>query len=177
MSDEEKKHTHNHDEEEGNDASIYYVLGGVVLVAAIAGYFLLKPKTPAPAAPQTAQEQQVAQAPQPTPTVGPITKFGCERQYYNPVVGLPRYYVSVEGTDLAQSGNVTCEFSLSVKDKVVQTAKTEAALTPSAERGGSTFRCTTNGLELAKGIATKVDVKLTNDRSQSANCSQQFIFP
>ena len=38
-----------------NDNSIYYILGGVVLVAAIAGFFLLKPKTapatePAPAA-------------------------------------------------------------------------------------------------------------------------------
>ena len=37
MSDE--KHT-----PESNDSSIYYVLGGVVFVAAVAGFFLLKPK-------------------------------------------------------------------------------------------------------------------------------------
>jgi hypothetical protein len=164
MSDE--KHT-----PESSDSSIYYVLGGVVLVAAVAGFFLLKPKDKV-ATPVTTTP--VATAPV---APGPITKFECGKLYYNPVVGFPKYYVSVEGVDTLTSGDVSCAYTFSVKDKVVATEAASAPLTEGPSRGGATFRCTTQAVELAKGVATKVDVKIENANKQTQTCTQTFIFP
>jgi len=165
MSDE--KHT-----SETSDSSIYYVLGGVVLVAAVAGFFLLKPKEKV-ATPQTTTTP-VAAAPV---APGPITKFECGKMYYNPVVGFPKYYVSLEGVDTLTSGNVSCAYTFTVKDKVVATQTAAAPLTEEPSRGGATFRCTTPAVELAKGVSTKVDVKIENANKQIQTCTQTFIFP
>jgi hypothetical protein len=164
MSDE--KHT-----PESNDSSIYYVLGGVVLVAAVAGFFLLKPKEQV-ATPVTTTPVTTAQV-----APGPITKFECGKMYYNPVVGFPKYYVSLEGVDTLTSGNVNCAYTFSVKDKVVATTNSSAPLTEEPSRGGATFRCSTASIELAKGVATKVDVKIENANKQTQTCTQTFIFP
>jgi len=161
----EEKHT-----PESNDSSIYYVLGGVVLVAAVAGFFLLKPKGTA-TTPATTPVAAQPVAP------GPITKFECGKMYYNPVIGFAKYYVSVEGVDVATSGNINCSYTMSVKDKVVATEDAASPLTEEPSRGGATFRCTTKAVELAKGVATKVDVKVENASKQTAVCSQTFIFP
>ncbi len=168
MSDETKK-----EHEETNDASIYYVLGGVVLVAAIAGFFLLKPKTQAPATTGT----PVVQTPVSNPTPAPITKLACEKQYYNPVIGFPKYYLSLEGVDKVTTGTVKCDYAFKVKDKTVATTETTAELVQVPERGGSTFRCQTNSVELARGVATSVVVTVTNPNSEKVDCTQQFIFP
>lgn len=164
MSDE--KHT-----PESNDSSIYYVLGGVVLVAAVAGFFLLKPKEKA-ATPVTTTPVVTAPV-----TPGPITKLECGKMYYNPVIGFQKYYVSVEGVDTLTSGNINCSYTFSVKDKVVQTASVAAPLTEEPSRGGATFRCSTAAVELAKGVTTKVDIKIENANKQTQTCSQTFIFP
>ncbi len=172
MSDEEKKHT-----EESSDSSIYYILGGVVLVAAIAGFFLLKPKeaTMAPT-PSTETPSQEVVAVSPTPA--PITKFACEKQYFNPMVGLPKFYLSAEGVDILTTGDVTCDYSISVGNKVVATATATGTLINDPARGGGTFRCQTNpALELARGVNTKVDVTVTNPNSETATCTQNFVFP
>lgn len=157
-----------------NDNSIYYILGGVVLVAAIAGFFLLKPKgtTTPTTTPTTGQAQEVA-----TPTPGPITGLACERQYYNPRIGYPEYYLSVEGVDTNTSGKVTCDYSVSVKDKVVKTASATGDLSEAPGRGGGSFRCITDAVQLAKGIPSKVDIKLTGPDNKTATCSQTFVFP
>jgi hypothetical protein len=161
----EEKHT-----PESNDSSIYYVLGGVVLVAAVAGFFLLKPKEKS--------GNQVTTTPVSAPAApGPITKFDCGKMYYNPVIGFPKYYVTLEGVDTLTSGNVNCSFTMSVKDKVVATTDASAPLTEEPSRGGATFRCTTKAIELAKGVATKVDVKIENANKLAQTCTQQFIFP
>jgi hypothetical protein len=165
MSDE--KHT-----PESNDSSIYYVLGGVVLVAAVAGFFLLKPKDKT-ATPGTTTPVVTA----PAVATGPITKFECGKMYYNPVVGFPKYFVSLEGVDTLTSGNVNCSYTFSVKDKVVQTASASSPLSEEPSRGGATFRCSTGAVELAKGIATKVEVKIENANKQTQTCTQTFIFP
>ena len=164
MSDE--KHT-----TESNDSSIYYVLGGVVLVAAVAGFFLLKPKEKV-ATPVTTTPVATTQV-----APGPITKFECGKMYYNPVVGFPKYYVSLEGVDTLTSGNVNCTYTFSVKDKVVETVSASAPLTEEPSRGGATFRCSTAAVELAKGVSTKVDVKIENANKQTLTCTQTFIFP
>jgi hypothetical protein len=169
MNDEDKKEVN-----ESNDSSIYYILGGVVLVAAVAGFFLLKPKEkniePSPS--------PVVQGPVVSPTPAPITKLACEKQYYNPMTGLGKYYVSMEGVDTLTSGDVTCEFTFTVKDKVVATSTAVGKLEENSTRGGAVFRCqTVPAVELARGIPTKVTVKVENPKKEKAECSQNFIFP
>jgi hypothetical protein len=169
MSEDEKKETN-----ESSDSSIYYILGGVVLVAAVAGFFLLRPKE--------SKVQQtttpVVQGPVVTPTPAPITKLACEKQYYNPMTGLGKYYLSLEGVDTIAAGDITCDYSFIVKDKVVATATAIGQLREEPSRGGSVFKCQTNpAVELAKGVATKVTVKVTNPKNESVECSQNFIFP
>jgi hypothetical protein len=171
MSEEEHKH---HDD--SSDSSIYYILGGVVLVAAIAGFFLLKPKEKTMEA--TTPQAVVQEAPAVSPTVAPITKLACDKQYYNPMIGLTKYYLSVEGTDTLTTGDIKCEYSFLVKDKVVGNATATASLVADPARGGGTFRCQTNpAVELARGVQTKVTVKVTNPNQETAECSQNFIFP
>lgn len=157
---------------QSNDSSIYYILGGVVLVAAVAGFFLLKPKaTTAPEPAQTAQTVPTTPAPP-----APITKFACEKQYYNPVLGFPKYYLSAEGVHTTLTGNVNCEFTASIKDKVVATKSIVATLVEAKERGGATFRCQTDAVELARNVATDVKVVMTDDAGQTTSCKQSFIF-
>jgi len=170
MSEEEKKH------KEENDSSIYYILGGVVLVAAVAGFFLLKPKSPT-TAPMGSGQPAAVTAPQATPTPGPITKLACEKYYYNPVVGFPQYFLSMEGVDTVTTGEVTCEYTIFVKEKQVGSASITSPLNAAAERNGGTFRCQTPALELAKGIPTLVKIKVTNPEKTSINCEQTFVFP
>jgi hypothetical protein len=172
MGDEEKKQS------SSNDSSIYYILGGVVLVAAVAGFFLLKPKaTPPPTVPEQAQPAQQAETvPAVKTTPGPITKFACEKQYYNTVVGFPKYYLSAEGVDVNTTGEVTCDFTVSIKDKVVAQKQIKSQLTEAKERGGATFRCQTDAVELARNVATSVKVTMTNTAGQTTDCTQMFQF-
>ncbi|MFC1647213.1 hypothetical protein ACFL1A_02920, partial [Patescibacteria group bacterium] len=157
-----------------NDSSIYYVLGGVVLVAAVAGFFLLKPKDKSMTSPET---PAVVTQEVPAPTPGPITKFDCGKMYYNPVVGFPKYFLSLEGVDVETSGDVNCTYTISVKDKVVASAEVTAPLTEEPSRGGATFRCSTEAIELAKGIATDVEVTSVNPNGEEVSCTQSFVFP
>lgn len=168
MGEEEKKQS------SSNDSSIYYILGGVVLVAAVAGFFLLKPKASPPAAPETTQAAQTVPAQPATPA--PITKFACEKQYYNSVVGFSKFYLSAEGVDTNTTGDVTCEFKVSIKDNVVATKKVTAPKTEARERGGATFRCQTDAVELARNVATDVKVEMTNADGTKTDCTQAFLF-
>lgn len=150
----------------------YYVLGFIVLIAVIiAGYLLRSKSTSTPAPTPTAQVLA------PTPTPGPITGLACDTQYYNPVVGFAKYYLSVEGGDLSTANKVTCTFSISVDNKVVATETATSPLTDKPQRGGSTFRCTTSAIELTPNTPTVVDVVLKDDLKASSTCSSTFLFP
>jgi hypothetical protein len=154
-----------------NDSSIYYVLGGVVLVAAIAGFFLLRPKN-APVTSPTAVSVPVVE-----PTPGPITKYDCGKMYYNQKIGFQQYYVSLEGVDTVTTGNVDCAFTFSVKEKTVATTTASSGLNEEPSRGGATFRCNTQAVELARGIPTHVEVKVSDPNKQNVICKSDFIFP
>jgi hypothetical protein len=156
---------------EENDSSIYYVLGGVVLVAAIAGFFLLRPKTAQLTTPT------VPAAPVVEPTPGPITKIDCNKIYYNQKIGFSQYYVSLEGVDTVTTGQVSCDFTFSVKDKTVATANVISNLNEEPSRGGATFRCNTAAVELARGIPTHIEVKVLDPNKQPLTCKQDLIFP
>lgn len=150
----------------------YYILGFIVLIAiVIAGYLLRSKSTPAPT--PTPTVQVVA----PTPTPGPITGLACDMQYYNPVIGFPKYYLSVEGGDLSSAKKVDCTFTVSVNNKVVATEAASSPLTDKPQRGGSTFRCTTPAIDLTPNTPTVVDVVLKDDLKESSTCSSTFLLP
>ncbi len=151
----------------------YYVLGIIVLIAIVVAGYLLRGKSATPAATPT----PVADVTTPTPTPGPITGLGCDTQYYNPVIGLPKYYLSVEGGDISTATKVDCTFTVTVDNKLVATQTTSSPLTDKPQRGGGTFRCTTPSIEITPNIPTVVDITLKDDLKASSTCSSTFLFP
>ena len=164
-------HMENQEQSQSMGTKQYYVLGFIVLVAVVIAGFLLRGKSAAPASTQTPVVQV------PTPTPGPITQLACDTQYYNPVIGFPKYYLSVEGGDLSSAKKVDCTFTVSVNNKVVATEAASSPLTDKPQRGGGTFRCTSPGLELTPNTPTVVDVVLKDDLKGTSTCSSTFIFP
>ena len=151
--------------------SMYYVLGAIVLVAVIGAGYMLKPKTAAPATPEPAAAARVV------PTPGPISRLACDTQYYNPVVGFNKYYLSVDGGDVTGATNVECTFTINQENRVVTTEKVNSSLAAKPERNGSVFKCTTPGIELKPTIPTRVDVALKDDQGAKATCSAVFALP
>lgn len=165
MAEEEEK-----GESPDESATLYYIIGAVLLVVlVVAGYFVLKPK---------GESMLPALAPVvPTPTPGPITALACESQYYNPVIGFPQYYLSVEGVDLPAAKTADCTFTISEVGAVVATASAKSPMTPIPQRNGNTFRCTTGKLTLTPETSTKVDVAVKDDLGVTTTCAQTFLLP
>ena len=155
-----------------NSNSMYYVLGAIVLVAVIGAGYLLRPKTDT-----TPVVSPQVMAPVATPTPGPISRLSCDTQYYNPVIGFPKYYLSVKGGDISGPTTVNCTMTVSQENKVVTVEKLSSPLTSAPERNGAVFTCTTQGLALAPTIPTKVDVALVDDQGAKATCSALFAMP
>lgn len=151
----------------------YYILGFIVLIAIVVAGYLLRGKSTTPATTPT----PVADVTAPTPTPGPITQLACDTQYYNPVIGFPKYYLSVEGGDISAAKTVTCTFTVSVDNKVVATQTASSPLTDKPQRGGGTFRCTTQAVDLTPNTPTVVDVVLKDDLKASSTCSSTFLLP
>ena len=161
----------NEEQSQPPGAKQYYILGFIVLIAVVVAGYLLRGKSTAPV--PTPPAGVLA----PTPTPGPITGLACDMQYYNPVLGFAKYYLSAEGGDLSGAKKVDCTFTVSVDDKVVATETATSPLTDKPQRGGSTFRCTTPAIELTPNTPTVVDVVLKDDLKVSTTCSATFLFP
>lgn len=154
---------------------MYYVLGAIVLVAVIGAGYMLRPK---PAAPGPSGAEPQAMAPKATPTpLGPISRLSCDTQYYNPVIGFPRYYLSVDGSDVNGPTSVDCTITVSQENKVVTSEKVAGKFSANEVRGGQVFKCSTVGLELKHTVPTKVDVVLKDDQGAKASCSAVFALP
>ncbi len=166
-------HMENKEQSQSMGSKQYYVLGFIVLVAVIVAGYLLRGKSATPASTPT----PVADVLTPTPTPGPITKLDCDTQYYNPVLGFAKYYLSAEGGDLSTAKKVDCTFTVTVDKKVIATESVSSPLTDKPQRGGSTFRCTTAGIEITPNTPTVVDVVLKDDLKASSTCSSTFLFP
>jgi len=152
--------------------SMYYVLGAVVLVAVIGAGYMLRPKSAAPSA------TPESMAPQASPTpLGPISRLGCDLQYYNPVIGFPRYYLSVDGGDVTGATNVECTFTVTQENKIAATQVVNSSLAAKPERNGAVFKCTTPGVDLKPIIPAKVDIALKDDQGAKATCSAVFALP
>lgn len=149
-----------------------YAIGAVLVVAVVAGAWYFRSNGASNKVVETGGQQQAVVS----PTPGPIAALGCDQQYYNPRVGFSEYYLSVEGGDVSTANKVTCEFTASVNGKPVSKATVSSPLTASPARGGGTFRCTTQPIELAPNVPTVVDVLLTDDKGASATCSATFTF-
>lgn len=164
MTEEEK------DESPNESATLYYIIGAILLVVLIvAGYFVLKPK---------GESILPALTPVvPTPTPRPITALACESQYYNPVIGFPEYYLSVEGVDLPAAKTVNCTFTISEVGAVVATASAKSPMTLIPQRNGNTFRCTTSKLTLTPETSTTVDVLIKDDLGATTSCTKSFLLP
>ena len=150
-----------------------YILGGVLVVAVVAGGYFLRPKSNAPAGGQ----QTTGTVETPSPTLGPISGLACDTQYFNPVIAFPKYYLSVEGSDIEGASEVTCTTKVTQENKVVATEEVSVPLTENEARGGLTFRCSTPSLDLKPTIPTKVDVSLKDDKGDKASCSRVFALP
>lgn len=158
---------------ESSNNTMYYVLGGLALIAVLVGAYMYMPKSNPPTAPIV----ETATTPVATPKLGPITKLACDTQYYNPVIGFAKYYLSAEGSDTKDASEVTCTTSVTQENKVVTKEVISVPLTEKPERGGVVFKCSTPALELKATIPTKVDVTVVDDKGEKATCSALFALP
>ena len=157
-----------------NNNTMYYLLGAVVLVAVIAAGYFLRPKG---AMQETTTPPTSMAPPAATPTPGPITRLACDSQYYNPVVGLGQYYLSVKGGDVTGAKTVNCTMSVVQENKVAYSENLSSPLTANPARGGSEFTCVTQALSLKPTIPTKVNVELKDDQGAHSSCSATFALP
>jgi hypothetical protein len=152
--------------------SLAYIVGAIALVVVLGAAFFLRPKT----APTTLSPEGTAlNAPSPTP--GPITGLGCDTLYYNTKIAFNEYYVSAEGGDVTDATRVNCAFTMKVGDEVVETANASSPLTEAPDRGGATFRCTTQAVALEPNVETQIEVVLTDNLKESATCAATFLLP
>ncbi len=156
-----------HNLPEKGDTSTVYVIGAIVVVAVIIAAILLWPKPK----PQVATPGTQSPVTQPAVENKPnFTQLVCERQWYNPVIGRPQYYLSAEGGDINSINPAECVFTVTNGTNVVLTEKANATFAPAPERGGSRFVCTTKAIELPKNTALTLTITVKNDQGQQATC-------
>lgn len=149
--------------QEGETSSVY-IIGAVIVVAIIIAGVLLWPK------PKSASKTT-------TPVVEEktmITKLSCDKQWFNPMIGFPKYYLSAEGSALLTSKAATCTFTITANTdgKVLAKEDMPAILRAADERGGQTFQCTTKAMELIKGAAVTMKTSVKDDQGATASCIQ-----
>lgn len=169
MADETPKVTTQEDETGGS--MMYYVIGALVVVAIAAGVWFLRPKS------MTQGPSQIGTPVVPTPTPGPITGLACGQQYYNPVIGFPQYFLSVEGVDVPTAKSLMCDFTVSVGGAIAASTSAKAKLVAAPERSGQTFTCTTEKLDLTPDVSTVVDVAIKDDLGTTQTCTTTYILP
>jgi len=150
--------------QEGETSSVY-IIGAIIVVAVIVAGVLLWPKPKA-----------TTQGTTTTPVVEEktmISKLSCDKQWFNPMIGFPKYYLSAEGSALLTTKSVTCTFTVTANadGKVLATAEADAILKQADERGGQTYQCTTKAVELVKGAAVTMKTMVKDDQGASASCA------
>jgi hypothetical protein len=164
-----------------DNAIVFYILGGVIITAIIVAAFLLYPRNPQN--PPTSNTEpvlgQTATAPTAVPVVkGPIGSLACTEQFYNTVNGVSQtYYLSANGEAPTAAGSVTCTMTVSVNNQVVATNVITPMTSPETDRGGFTFKCTSPGVKLKPGVATKVSYDMKDANGVTATCSRTFLLP
>jgi len=159
------------EEKKQEEGVMMYVVGAIIAVAVVVASILMWPRqksgtqttSPTP-------EQNVVSKPQ-------LTKLACENQWYNPVIGIPKFYLSAEGGDVLEGKTVECTFTLTKDKDVILTEKITGPMTVAPERGGTTFRCTSKSLEnIPQGVPLKMTTTIKNEGGQTASCSGMATF-
>ena len=151
---------------EGETSSSVYIIGAVIVVAIIIAGVLLWPKP-------KMMTQEAATTPLVVEEKTMISKLSCDKQWYNPMIGFPKYYLSAEGSALLTTKSVTCTFTVTANadGKVLATTEADAVLKSADERGGQTYACTTKAIELVKGAAVTMKTMVTDDQGATASCA------
>lgn len=168
-----------------DNSVIFYILGGLIITAVIVVGFLVYPKqstTPETTAetgqPVLGEQTQQAAAEETAKPNTPIGSLACTSQFYNTVNGVPgTYYISTEGEVPTAGGQVTCTVIASVNNQDVQRVEVSPTLVSVPERGGSTFKCTTQGVRLTPNTPTKITTELKDANGVTASCNRTFLFP
>ncbi len=147
--------------QEGETSSVY-IIGAVIVVAMIIAGVLLWPKPkPVPTTTTPVVEEKAM-----------ISKLSCDKQWFNPMIGFSKYYLSAEGATLLTSKGIICTFTVTANadGKVLATEDVPGVLSPANERGGQKYQCTSKAIEIAKVAATmKTTVK--DDQGATASCA------
>jgi len=151
--------------------SMVYVIGAIIVVAVIVAAVVMWPKN---------KTKEVANPTTPATSVvnkPTLTKLVCESEWFNPVIGLPKYYLSAEGGDVSAGTEIECAFSV-IKDK--ETVMTETIRVPvkqAPERGGTTFVCTSKAIEkLPQNVPVTFVTTVKNQDGATASCSGSVTF-
>jgi len=153
--------------------SLMYIVGAVIVVAVVVAGVIMWPKN------KEAKETVVTtpQTETTVPSKTPFTKLVCENEWYNPVIGMPKYYLSAGGGDV-KNGTIECTFNLSnATGAAVLTEKMTVETTTAVERNGNAFVCTTKALEkIPQNTPLKMNVVVKNNEGQTASCAGMVTF-
>lgn len=152
------------------DSSIVYIIGAIIVVALVIGGVLLWPKmkTKAPETTATTSTNVEEKA--------GITKLTCSKQWYNPMIGFSKYYLSAEGDALTTTKAVDCTFTITGADnKVIATENQPGVLTDVPSRDGKTYICTTKAIDLPKGTKVTMVTSIKDDAGMTASCAAGAI--
>jgi hypothetical protein len=155
------------------ESSIVYVVGAIIVVAVIVAAVLMWPKNK-PTEQTTTPTQNTTSN---VVTKPALTKLVCESEWFNPVVGYPKYYLSAQGGDISAGTQVECTFTI-IKDKeAVVTDTLTVPVTQAPERGGTTFQCTTKALEkIPQNVPVTMVTTVKNEAGLTASCSGSVVF-
>jgi len=149
--------------------SLVYVVGALIVIAVVVAGILLWPKPKKTTVAPAVTEEQIGT--QPT-----LTKLVCEKEWYNPVVGVPKFYLQAEGGNVDPAKTVDCTFTLNDGSKNILSEKVTVDLNPAPERNGNTFRCGTKALEnLPMNVTLKMTTTVQDDQGASATCAGNVI--
>lgn len=155
-----------------SEGSLVYIVGAIVIIAVIVAGVLMWPKS--------AKKQETATPSASEQAVGTKTMFSkliCEKQWYNPVIGYPKFYLSADGGDIDPAKTVECSFAVLQGEKTVLTEKVPVTLVAAPERGGNSFTCTTKALEgIPQNIPLKLVTTITDDVGKTASCTGTVTF-
>lgn len=159
-----------HQEEEG---ALVYIIGAIIVVAIIVAAVIMWPK-PKQSSQTNTPVAETNTTPKPK---APLTALVCENEWFNPVIGLPKYYLSAEGGDVSKGENITCTFQIIKGKEPVITETMTVPVAQSPERGGTTFKCTTKALEhIPQNIPVEFTTIVKNEAGQTASCSGTVTF-
>ena len=152
------------------DGSLVYVVGAIIVVAVIVAAVLMWPKTKSSETASPTPENKVIVKPT-------LTKLVCENEWYNPVIGFPKYYLSAEGGDVSAGQEVECTFTIFKDIEIVLTESMKVPVTSAPERGGTTFKCTTKALDrIPQNTPLKLVSTVVDEEGATASCSGSVTF-